>query len=184
MTCSHASLPTLSFFQPGQPGCLCLFISAHNLSQEVTTTQLRDDLMTLLIAGHETTAATLTWATYELTKPENKELLATVEKEIDDVLGDNTSPDIDDVKNMPCVRFAPWGWAVGMVVVSKASHHHLFAARMKPLPSTLCLRQWAGVQVLDVLSCHIPSATMGLACSVWRTAIFDPWGGVGIPVNG
>jgi cytochrome P450 len=73
--------------------------------QEVTTTQLRDDLMTLLIAGHETTAATLTWATYELTKPENKELLATVEKEIDDVLGDNTSPDIDDVKNMPCVRY-------------------------------------------------------------------------------
>lgn len=28
--------------------------------------QLRDDLMTMLIAGHETTAAVLTWATYHL----------------------------------------------------------------------------------------------------------------------
>lgn len=28
--------------------------------------QLRDDLMTMLIAGHETTAAVLTWATFML----------------------------------------------------------------------------------------------------------------------
>lgn len=28
---------------------------------DITSKQLRDDLMTLLIAGHETTAAVLTW---------------------------------------------------------------------------------------------------------------------------
>ena len=31
---------------------------------DVTDSQLRDDLMTMLIAGHETTAAVLTWCLY------------------------------------------------------------------------------------------------------------------------
>jgi cytochrome P450 len=33
---------------------------------QVTRKQLRDDLMTLLIAGHESTAAVLTWTMHEL----------------------------------------------------------------------------------------------------------------------
>lgn len=33
---------------------------------EISSKQLRDDLMTLLIAGHETTAAVLTWTFYLL----------------------------------------------------------------------------------------------------------------------
>jgi cytochrome P450 len=38
---------------------------------EATGEQLRDDLMTMLIAGHETTAAVLTWTMYLLaTHPE------------------------------------------------------------------------------------------------------------------
>ena len=35
---------------------------------EVSSKQLRDDLMTLLIAGHETNAAVLTWTFYLLAK--------------------------------------------------------------------------------------------------------------------
>jgi len=35
---------------------------------DATERQLRDDLMTMLIAGHETTAAMLTWATFCLLK--------------------------------------------------------------------------------------------------------------------
>lgn len=34
--------------------------------EDTTTTQLRDDLITMLIAGHETTASALTWALFEL----------------------------------------------------------------------------------------------------------------------
>jgi len=63
--------------------------------------QLRDDLMTMLIAGHETTAAVLTWALFELTK--NPECMAKVRKEIDDVLGDRT-PTYEDVKDMKYLR--------------------------------------------------------------------------------
>ena len=34
--------------------------------EDCTNRQLRDDLMTMLIAGHETTAAVLTWVTFQL----------------------------------------------------------------------------------------------------------------------
>lgn len=37
-------------------------------SLQVSSKQLRDDLMTLLIAGHETSAAVLTWTFYLLAK--------------------------------------------------------------------------------------------------------------------
>ena len=40
--------------------------SAHGALQ-ISSKQLRDDLMTMLIAGHETTAAVLTWTVYCLT---------------------------------------------------------------------------------------------------------------------
>ncbi len=34
--------------------------------EDASDKQLRDDLMTMLIAGHETTAAVLTWALFSL----------------------------------------------------------------------------------------------------------------------
>jgi len=56
-------------------------------NEDVTTRQLRDDLMTLLIAGHETTAALLTWSLHELFKPSQKEYLDKVLQEIDEFVG-------------------------------------------------------------------------------------------------
>ena len=40
--------------------------------EEASTGQLRDDLMTMLVAGHETTAALLTWTLYELFHPSKR----------------------------------------------------------------------------------------------------------------
>ena len=53
--------------------------------ESTTNAQLRDDLMTMLIAGHETTAAVLTWALFELAQ--KPEYLAKVRAELDEVLG-------------------------------------------------------------------------------------------------
>jgi cytochrome P450 len=69
--------------------------------EDATCEQLRDDLMTMLIAGHETTAAVLTWTIFELSQ--NPELFAKVRAEIDEVLGDR-DPTFDDVKKLSLLR--------------------------------------------------------------------------------
>jgi cytochrome P450 len=63
--------------------------------------QLRDDLMTMLIAGHETTAAVLTWGLFELLR--NPEIMKEAQAEVDRVIGDR-EPTIDDIKEMKFVR--------------------------------------------------------------------------------
>jgi len=69
--------------------------------EEVDNKQMRDDLITLLIAGHETTAAVLTWMTYALSQ--HPECLKVVQEEIDQVVGDRYAT-VDDIKNMPEVQ--------------------------------------------------------------------------------
>lgn len=70
---------------------------------EVTSgKQLRDDMITMLIAGHETTASGLTWALFELAQ--NPALLARVHAEIDEVMGDRECPTYEDVVSMELVR--------------------------------------------------------------------------------
>ena len=53
---------------------------------DLSDKQLRDDLMTMLIAGHETTAAVLTWTLFALMS--NPDVEAKMLREIDSVLGD------------------------------------------------------------------------------------------------
>lgn len=71
--------------------------------EDATDGQLRDDLMTMLIAGHETTAQVLTWASFCLSQ--DPELEARVADEVRGVLGDDDRrPDLDDIKRMPLTR--------------------------------------------------------------------------------
>ena len=51
--------------------------------EDTTSKQLRDDLMTMLIAGHETTAAVLTWTLFNLAQ--NADLTRRIQEEIDSV---------------------------------------------------------------------------------------------------
>jgi cytochrome P450 len=60
--------------------------------------QMRDELMTLIFAGHETTAHTLTWAWYLLAT--NRDKLAKAQKEIDETIGDRAIG-VDDLRNLP-----------------------------------------------------------------------------------
>lgn len=64
---------------------------------DVSSKQLRDDLMTLLIAGHETSAAVLTWTFYLLSQDPG--IMSKLQNEVDSVLGDRF-PTIEDLKNL------------------------------------------------------------------------------------
>lgn len=69
--------------------------------EDTTSRQLRDDLMTMLVAGHETTAAVLTWSLFELCQ--QPELIKKIQKEVDEVLGDR-DPTFDDVYKLQFIR--------------------------------------------------------------------------------
>mmetsp|Transcript_147 Transcript_147/g.368 ORF Transcript_147/g.368 Transcript_147/m.368 type:complete len:756 (-) Transcript_147:467-2734(-) len=69
--------------------------------EPVSSRQLRDDLMTMLVAGHETTASALTWALYELMQ--NDDLLKKLRKEVDEVIGDRT-PTYEDIQKLELTR--------------------------------------------------------------------------------
>ena len=63
-----------------------------------TDKQIRDEVMTLLLAGHETTANALTWTWYELGR--NPGILAQLEQEIAEVVGDRAVT-VEDLPRMP-----------------------------------------------------------------------------------
>ena len=69
--------------------------------EDLSGKQLRDDLMTFLIAGHETTAAVLNWAVFCLTQAPDK--MRRLQAEVDEMLGDRHMT-MADVKSMPYLR--------------------------------------------------------------------------------
>ena len=52
-----------NYINEGDPSILRFLIAARD---EVSATQLRDDLLSMLVAGHETTGSVLTWTLYLL----------------------------------------------------------------------------------------------------------------------
>jgi cytochrome P450 len=64
----------------------------------LTDQQVRDEVMTLLLAGHETTANTMTWTWYELGR--NPGVLAKLQDEIRRVIGDRPVT-VEDLSAMP-----------------------------------------------------------------------------------
>lgn len=81
--------------------------------EETTNVQLRDDLMTMLVAGHETTAAVLTWATFLMAT--HPEVMREAQEEVDAVMGkQQRKPTYQEimVRAMECVR--AWVCAGGL----------------------------------------------------------------------
>jgi cytochrome P450 len=60
---------------------------------------LRDNILTMFFAGHETTANTLTWAFYYLSQ--SPAVLRELQREVDTVLGNERLPTLDDLPNLP-----------------------------------------------------------------------------------
>jgi len=79
--------------------------------------QVRDEVMSLLVAGHETTANTLSWTWYLLDR--NPDVLAELEAEIDTVLVGDV-PNVSDFSRLPytekviqeAMRLYPSAWSI------------------------------------------------------------------------
>lgn len=82
---------------------LSLLLAARDpeTGEAMSDRQVRDEVMTFVLAGHETTALTLTWALYLLAR--HPEIDTRVRAEIHAALGDR-SPTPDDLPRLPYTR--------------------------------------------------------------------------------
>lgn len=87
----------------GVPDLLDLLLEGEDpeTKQRMSLDQLRDNLMTFIVAGHETTALTLSWAIYLMARyPEHQKR---ARQEAQTVLNGRIA-DADDVPNLPFIR--------------------------------------------------------------------------------
>jgi cytochrome P450 len=90
----------------------------------MSQTQIRDEAMTIFLAGHETTSQALSWTWYLLS--ENPETEAALHDELDDVLG-GRPPTVEDVSRMPytravvseSMRLYPPAWSIARRALSE-----------------------------------------------------------------
>ncbi|KXZ43836.1 hypothetical protein GPECTOR_79g115 [Gonium pectorale] len=79
------------YMNASDPSVLRFLIAAR---EEVDSTQLRDDLLSMLVAGHETTGSALTWTLYLLVQ--NPDKMAKAVAEVDAVMGSRLAPSMAD----------------------------------------------------------------------------------------
>ncbi len=97
---------------------LSRLMAARDEAGQLDDQALRDELVTLLVAGHETTALTLTW-TFDLLG-RHPGIEARLHDELDDVLG-GQAPTVDDLEELAyleavideAMRLYPPAWAIG-----------------------------------------------------------------------
>ena len=110
--------------RPGDHGDLLsmlMMAQDEDGSGGMSDTQVRDEALTLFLAGHETTAVALTWTLYLLSQ--NPEVEARLMSELDQVLGGRL-PAADDMPALKYVeqvfaegmRLYPPAWAIGRMV--------------------------------------------------------------------
>jgi cytochrome P450 len=109
----------------------------------MTDEQLRDEIMTLFLAGHDTTANALTWTWYLLAQ--NPEADAALGTELREVLG-TRAPTTADLPRLPytemvvkeSMRLYPPAWGVGR----RAIHDFELDGYTIPAKTNLFLLQW------------------------------------------
>ncbi|WP_081438608.1 cytochrome P450 [Pseudofrankia asymbiotica] len=124
---------------------LSLLLAAQDADtgERMDDTQIRDEAMTLLLAGHETTANALAW-TFHLLGSEPA-VAARLHEEVDAVLG-GRPPTIDDLPQLAytnavfseSMRLYPPVWAMGRHLVADRE----VAGYLLPAGSTLVFSQW------------------------------------------
>jgi cytochrome P450 len=83
------------------PDNLLAIIQANDRDGQLTEAQLRDELMTTLLAGYETTSTGMAWMLFALAR--HPDVRRDVEAEIDLVVGDRT-PTLDDLPKLSLAR--------------------------------------------------------------------------------
>lgn len=97
---------------------LSMLLVADEDGDAMSDRQVRDEVMTILMAGHETTAVALSWTWYLLSQ--NPDAASLFHAELDSVLGDRV-PTMDDVQKLPytraviaeSMRLYPPAWVIG-----------------------------------------------------------------------
>ena len=107
---------------------LSLLIAAQDQESgaEMTDEQVRDEAMTLFLAGHETTAQLMTWTWYLLSR--NPAAAGTLHEELDRVIGD-PPPAVSDIPNLPytemvlteAMRLYPPAYVLGRLALEDVS---------------------------------------------------------------
>lgn len=109
-----------------------LMAAAHEDASVMTDRQLRDELMTIFLAGHETTAALLSWTLFLLSKhPAERR---TLQAEVDRELGDRT-PTAGDLQRFEftqrtlqeALRLYPPAWSIAREAIEddEVSGYHI-----------------------------------------------------------
>jgi cytochrome P450 len=82
---------------------ITMLLSAKNdeTGQTLTQQEVHDEVMTVFLAGHETTASGLSWALYELSR--HPHVVAKLRAELHEVLGES-DPSADDMPRLPYLR--------------------------------------------------------------------------------
>jgi cytochrome P450 len=92
---------------------------AENPQKRLTDTEVRDQAMTIFLAGHETTANAMSWTWHLLSQHED--VREKMKAEIDSVLGPDRTPGMEDAAHLPyttavfseSMRLYPPVWVVG-----------------------------------------------------------------------
>ena len=128
-----------------QGDLLSMLLAAHDEDGSgMTDRQLRDEVMTLFLAGHETTALTLSWAWYLLAQ--HPEIEQNFHAELDEVLGDK-QPTVADLPRLKytekiakeSMRLYPPAYGVGREAIEECE---LGGYRI-PAKSQVFMFQWA-----------------------------------------
>ena len=120
-----------------------LMLAEDEDGERMTDRQLRDEVMTLFLAGHETTANALSWTLWLLSL--NPEVERELTEELARVL-DGRPPTMSDLPDLPCVervvkesmRLYPPAWVVGREAIAECE---VGGYRM-PAGTTALMSQW------------------------------------------
>lgn len=114
--------------------------------------QLRDEIKTMLLAGHETSAATLTWSLFEVLS--NPELARVLRREHEQIFGHlkvNEPPSLEDIKRLrwtpSVIREAMRKYSVVPLVMRVASEDDVIPAAESGYDTDLVIPKGARIMV-------------------------------------